>query len=211
MNTTRLIALAKKSPLVAGAFACGTGLTTTEVTSAALMTDELNRTVEAGETLYLDLSTFELTAVPDENTNFQISVGSDGLDAIILTKADAVFADSGNLIAFSENDTIDASSGNRLNFGFIYNGNTGTLPNVGDSAFFGLQVVHEGDLHYGFIEIERGSAILGQVGFETTPGAGAVIGTAAVPEPSALAMLAMGGAGLATLRRRRDAGSTVAS
>ena len=64
----------------------------------------------------------------------------------------------------------------------------------------------EGDVFFGWAEIERGSLRLLRTGFQTVAGMAAPIPEPnPIPVPPALALLASGAAGLAALRRRKKA------
>ena len=92
--------------------------------------------------------------------------------------------------------TYGAGPGNYANLGNWSDGVTG---------FVGIQFDLGGSTHYGWAEITRDTtaltATLHSFGYNDTPGEGA---TAGVPEPSGMALLAAGAAGLGMLRRRRS-------
>lgn len=71
------------------------------------------------------------------------------------------------------------------------------VPNVQELDFLPPQI----EYRYGFLEIERGSLILGQLGLQSTAGPGVKIPTA-VSAPGSMALLASGAFGLLALRRR---------
>jgi hypothetical protein len=93
----------------------------------------------------------------------------------------------------------------------------GPIPNVGDSAFFGFRIttgtpgvdysepIENAVDTFGWIELTHGSVIVGQVGLQSLPGAGAPVpgGPSEVPVPAAGLLLMGGLAGLGALRRRR--------
>lgn len=82
-------------------------------------------------------------------------------------------------------------------------------------GFIGLQFESNGNTHYGWVRLRIDDLDLIQLGganiadatvidwaYEDTPGA--AISAGAVPEPSALALLALGATGLASVRRRKS-------
>ena len=97
------------------------------------------------------------------------------------------------------------------------------LGEVGDSAYFGFRIallpprpeiltlevtepVETPIVTYGWIELSRGSVIVGQVGLQSVPGAGAPVpGVSEIPLPASGLVLLGGLAGLGALRARRRA------
>jgi hypothetical protein len=83
------------------------------------------------------------------------------------------------------------------------------IPQSGDSTYIGLLLgsFEEGEftqVNYGWVEITRGSVILGTKGYQTAANIGApIITSAPVPVPPSLALLATGALGIGALSRRR--------
>ncbi|MEQ1904091.1 MAG: PEP-CTERM sorting domain-containing protein [Pirellulaceae bacterium] len=103
-----------------------------------------------------------------------------------------------NTITVSGVTGSDASNG-----GWVY----------GDTGFFGFKFTNASGTHFGWGEMtiaDRGNAgngdnyIINRAYYNDTANAAIQVGSTGVPEPSSAALLAMGAAGLATWRRRRN-------
>jgi hypothetical protein len=86
-------------------------------------------------------------------------------------------------------------------------GNPGGIwPPNGSVGFLGLRFTANDGVHYGWAEISLNSnytETLYALGFETTAGTAITTPASVVPEPSELALLAVGATGLAIVRNRR--------
>lgn len=85
----------------------------------------------------------------------------------------------------------------------------GPFAEIGSTGFIGLSLFNPDtdETNFGFLEVTRGSLLLGTLGFQTAPDQGAQIGEAsgdmgAVPLPAPLALLGFGLIALFSLRRR---------
>lgn len=190
--------LAKRSSVVAGAFACTLAPAFVDDAHAALITQDINKT--------LDKSSFKLDL--DQDGKFDFQIRDKGNSAEISKQGlGKVFQDINNgpdAHVFSAGGEVDGTVGSESSFARLYSGSSGPFGTIGATGFVGLSLEKNGSTHYGWVEITRGSTIVGQAGFQNTAGAAAPI-PSAVPEPaiSSLALLASGAAGLVGLRRRK--------
>ncbi|MDQ6862013.1 MAG: PEP-CTERM sorting domain-containing protein [Verrucomicrobiota bacterium] len=110
--------------------------------------------------------------------------------------------------AFSTGTQI--TLGSRYSSGGVqqnYGGFAAAIP-PGTMAFAGFRFTAADGVHYGWVQLSVNAGIIrfSRAGYETTPGVPILAGTgAAVPEPSTLAMLAVGAVGVvgAAIKRRR--------
>ena len=197
--------LVKQAPVVTGMLALGVGLTAAGDANAALIITDINVTVpQDGSALDIDLNgdsinDFRLqTGLFDPNTiQLQVTFKSDSVSVIDFADDYTSMLDGG--------DTVDASwfngtNGFASNFGgdLVDSAGNGPWSAIGAHGFLGLALNLEDGAHYGWLEVTRGSVIVGQMGYQTTANAGASI----VPLPASLPLLASGFAGLMALRRR---------
>ena len=100
-----------------------------------------------------------------------------------------------------------------------YNGSYGTLmqPNVAPAGQFGFRLVEGADTFYGWASLSYGGVGQGvtitEAYYNTTPGAAISVGQVpqVVPEPSSMALLGLGAAGVAAWRARRKSQATAES
>lgn len=195
---SRLLALLYQSPSVASVVALGVGLTASGVADAALIIQDINLTA--------DNDFFDFDLDQDGNDDFRIK---DKASAATIAKKDPIGAvlRKGNFaIKLAEGDAVSGGAGNFESAADLFNGSNGFWSESGDHGFAGLRLTfNDGDTHYGWIELTRGSIISGRAGFQNTPFAPAPIpaATAGAPEPGSLALLATGAAGLVSVRRRK--------
>jgi hypothetical protein len=75
------------------------------------------------------------------------------------------------------------------------------------NAFLGLTVNSGQNLHFGWVRLsvdEKLGIVFQDLAIESEPGTSIAAGAGAVPEPGSLGLLALGAAGLAVWRKRRD-------
>lgn len=119
-----------------------------------------------------------------------------GFPALVSVSTQSPFA-----IQLDEGDAVDSklfdgSVATGSGIATLYDATGGLWSTTGDTGYVALQVSGAEGTNFGFLEITRGSLIAGTLGYQTDPGAAAVI-----PEPSSLVLLGLGG--LLISRRRR--------
>ena len=148
--------------------------------------------------------------VTADNEVFTIDLNDDGLDDFAILDQDGPASISyigieqgavlGSLtseepLLFSPGDTISPQSSVSPRAQADL---SGVFPEVGSTGFLGLSLERGDEVTFGFLEITRGSTILGLVGYQTTPGAGATI---PVPEPNSRLFAVLASSGLLAIRR----------
>lgn len=160
-------------------------------------------TVAQGASLYWDMlsdttSTSSIGAVGD----FYLSDHGD--IHFNTTTADMVNIGSGTGgYVFAIGEMIGASSNWSNSDGFVGTTDYSGTMSFGDTGIFGLSFQLTGQTHYGWVEIAENDNNTQSVlawGYETVAGQSIAAGAAEVPEPSVLAMLALGLMCLASLR-----------
>lgn len=231
--------LAKQTPMITGAITLGIGAIGASEADAALVIQDINLTsgeqvVGDGE-IQNDPFAFDLNQDGSDDflvlneTPFQKhafiqttrslkkvaitgnnSIGTFGIVAAPVD-FDGIFRDeSGYTTLFAPGDEVDAGDGPTFGYAEFFDASGGPFSELGATGYIGLQLALDTGVHYGWLEVTRGSITGGQAGFQTTPGApapipggGMVGGPAGVPEPGGIPMLAAGAAGIALLKRRR--------
>ena len=125
------------------------------------------------------------------------------LNAIVVSKFDAV--------RFTTSDNIGPSAAKFLNFAFIaFQSTGGTSGNFapGDTGYIGLRFTFAdpSDIHYGWANITLNNdytVTLNALGYESDANTAAHVEAAAIPEPSTIALLALGAVGVAAFRKRQ--------
>ena len=194
--------LVKQAPVVTGVLALGAGLTAAGDADAALIIQNI------GQTASISNVQFDL----DQNEKNDFSVGAFGATGNISKLTDtlgAISAENGLLYAVQlgfnqpvDADLFNATDGSSTSFASLYDGTSGPWGTVGAHGFVPLFLEISGATHYGWVEITRGSAIVGRAGFQSDANVAAMT---PVPLPGSLALLATGAASLLALRRRKRA------
>lgn len=208
MNPTnrKLTDLLRRRPVAAGGAALGMAFFGTSDADAALQITDIGVTITADNyELDLDGGGWDFRI---HDTHHGKGVFSGSIES--KTLSGSIFAnDSGDAILFSEGDTVGPAAGGILKGSAqLYSDPLGPLF-AGSSGYIGLVLDNPSNgVNYGWVQIQRGSAIIKRSGFETDSDMGALIplSNAAIPEPASMAvwgMLATGAAGMAALRRRR--------
>ena len=195
---------------VTAALALGAGLVVPVASDAALIVRDINlSTASAAE----ETQTVSIDLNQDGSIDFQVIAGNVNGFVQTFSKNPWVAVSAGSsLKRFAAGDTVDSGSfGAGYYFGDAYfNGQDDAnlaWPNVGDHGYAGVKLDIDGATHYGWLELTRGSLTVGQVGFQTEAGVGALIPGPAnqAPEPATLSLLALGALGAAAARRRKRA------
>ena len=192
--------LFKQAPVVTGMLALGVGLTAAGDANAALVITDINVTLpQDGNFQFLDI---DLNG--DATIDFRLQTGLLDIDNIQLQDRTKLKLGSVSVVDFTGpytsmlgvGNTVDASwfdgtNGFSSSFGdLVDNDGNGPWSAIGAHGFLGLSLDVGGQTHYGWLEVTRGSVIVGKMGYQTTANAGATI-------------LASGFAGLMALRCRR--------
>ena len=193
--------LVKQAPVVTGVLALGAGLTAAGDADAALIIQNINQTA-SNSNVQFDL---------DQNGIKDFSVGAFGAKGNIsklkstlgaISRKDLLYAVQ---LGFNEQvdaDLFNGTVGSSTSFAELYDGTSGPWGTVGAHGFVPLFLEISGATHYGWVEITRGSAIVGRAGFQSDANVAAMT---PVPLPGSLALLATGAASLLALRRRKRA------
>lgn len=113
--------------------------------------------------------------------------------------------DSFNINKFNVGDTVGNSWGSWYESGFAYNDalnlasglweQEGQWPAIGTTGFMGFSFQESDGIHYGWMEITRGSINIGRIGYQTIAGVGALIPGSVtgnpntIPEPTTAIMM----------------------
>mgnify|MGYP000161817912 CR=1 FL=1 len=184
--------------------AIGAGISAPGVVQAELIVTDINHTVD--------------------ETSFAFNIGDDFMSQIVVGHHESASSEFGYLFnkygridfsadgkfvdMFSAGDTVDATSFNGTNSGGEFfrdetNADYGFWDNLGAHGYVGFKFddgTGNGD-RFGWLEITRGSVIIGSMGLQSDYGVGAAIPNE-VPEPGTMLLLASGALGLMGMRRR---------
>ena len=171
----------------------------TQQAEAELVLRNINQTLSNSE-LAIDLD-------QDGNNDFTIiddGAGSSQIVPINQTDFSVLLGGNGTPNKFSVGDSIDSSAGvSGHGLIYIFGGQEpSAFEEPGSTGFIGFGITDPelAEPNFGFLEISRGSTIIGTIGYQTTPGAPAIV---SVPEPTSLAVLAIGMFGALIPQRRR--------
>ena len=164
-----------------------------------------------GAVIYTDIADQTASAGNDVEINFDGDSYRDVLFRIINGRVRA-YGDTGNILTDTDDGTKNTYYIRGFELGEPLSATTPveTGPNIlaegdfaGDAKFLGVVFSFSGQTHYGWVgvEVTNSTGIIRDYAYESTPDT--AIAAGAVPEPSSLALLAMG-AGAMALRPRRD-------
>lgn len=109
---------------------------------------------------------------------------------------------------YSLGEMIGASSNWSNGSSFVGTTNFSGIMNFGDSGIFGLSFQLAGQTHYGWVNIsenDNGTQSIHGWGYESVAGRAIAAGVTEVPEPSTLAVFALGLMGLASRKFKKQA------
>lgn len=209
------------APTIVGALALVTGITATTQANAALIITDINETITAGESLLLDVNGDGNNDIEFYIYAYDHSFGSGENGRIKSWNSVQVGYNSSSKDAqmFGEGDSINSSTQFGNPFRLYDNGldatgapfTRGDWDTIGDHGYLAFSFTEDDGVHYGFLEITRGSLTFGQLGYQTVTGQAAVIPTSTpVPEPGTMLLLTTGAIGLLAQRRRKTVSVTQA-
>lgn len=195
-----------RTPAMIGALTLGAGLFSGATADASVMITDFDLTITSG-----NYSGFDL----DGNGSFDISIFVSNYIPSDINAFNGLSASFPKYKGAGKNTTTMFSEGETVDSGNVFNNSSylsylddfyGEWVTVGAHGYIGIQFDISGDTHYGWLEVERGSAIVTRGGYETQAGVGAFIParTSPIPEPGTLTLLAAGAIGMAGIHRRRQ-------